>query len=335
MFLLCDVGGTNTRIALSKNLKDIDEIFVFETKEKYKDFLKVIEKFKERKIIKSCFGFAGNFDKNREKLIYAPNLKDYEGRNLKKDLEKILKCKVILENDAVLAGLGEAYFGAGKKYKIFSYLTFSSGIGGAKIVNHKVDENVFGFEPGHSLFLLNFFLEPQTHANLKRTNTKKTRTHTNLKRTYSNMYEPIRAKFARVRSKFEIVRIFRESSFPVRESSYSIEDLLGGKSLEEVFKQKLEEIKDKKFWREITKLYALFLINVSLFWSTEVIIIGGGISKRLDFKVLNKDFRGFHPLGWRVKILRSKLGDLGGIYGGLTRIYIDSNMIFQKWKTKK
>jgi hypothetical protein len=57
-----------------------------------------------------------------------------------------------------------------------------------------------------------------------------------------------------------------------------------------------------------------------LFWSTEVIIIGGGISKRLDFKVLNKDFRSFHPLGWRVKILRSKLGDLGGIYGGLAML---------------
>jgi glucokinase len=264
MFLLADVGGTKTRIALTKNFKDIDEIFVFETKEKYKDFLKVIEKFRERKIIKTCFGFAGNFDKKKERLIYAPHLKDYEGRNLKKDLERILKCKVILENDAVLAGLGEAYFGAGKKYKIFSYLTFSSGIGGAKIVNHKVDENVFGFEPGHSLFLL-------------------------------------------IQEKDKTL-------------VFEVEDLIGGKSLEEVFKQKLEEIKDKKFWREITKLYALFLINVSLFWSTEVIIIGGGISERLDFKILNKDFRSFHPLGWRAKILKSKLGDLGGIYGGLSML---------------
>jgi predicted NBD/HSP70 family sugar kinase len=206
---------------------------------------------------------AGNFDKKKEKLIYALNLKDYEGRNLKKDLGRILKCKVILENDAVLAGLGESYFGAGKNYKIFSYLTFSSGIGGAKIVNYKVDENVFGFEPGHSLFLLN-----------------------------------------QEKDKTLI---------------FEVEDLIGGKSLKEIFKQRLEEIKDKKFWREITKLYALFLVNVSLFWSTEVIIIGGGISKRLDLKVLNKDFQSFHPLGWRVKILRSKLGDLSGIYGGLAK----------------
>jgi glucokinase len=264
MFLLCDVGGTNTRIAFSKNLKDIDEIFISETKENYKDFLKIIEKFKGRKIIKSCFGFAGNFDKKKEKLIYAPNLENYKRKSLKKDLEKILKCKVILENDTVLAGLGEAYFGAGKKYKIFSYLTFSSGIGGVKIVNYKVDENVFGFEPGHSLFLLNQDKD--------------------------------------------------------KTSVFELEDLLGGKSLEEVFKQRLEETKDKKFWKEITKLYALFLVNVSLFWSTEVIIIGGGISKRLDFKVLNKNFQNFHPLGWKVKILKSKLGDLGGIYGGLAML---------------
>jgi glucokinase len=275
MFLLGDVGGTKTRIALSRNLKDIDEIFVFETKEKYKDFLKVIEKFKERKIKQTCFGFAGNFDKKKERLIYAPNLKDYEGRNLKKDLERILKCKVILENDAVLAGLGEAHFGAGKNYKIFSYLTFSSGIGGAKIINYKVDENMFGFEPGHSLFLLNFRVSPCL-----------------------------------------VGRQARE----VRVSPREAEDLIGGKSLENFLNKRLEEIKDKKFWREITKLYALFLVNVSLFWSTEVIIIGGGISKRLDFKILNKDFRGFHPLGWRVKILRSKLRDLSGIYGGLAML---------------
>ncbi len=271
MFLLGDIGGTKTRIAFSKNLKNIDEIFVFETKKKYKDFLKIIEKLRERKIVKTCFGFAGNFDKKKEKLIYAPNLKDYEGRNLKKDLERILKCRVILENDAVLAGLGEAYFGAGKNYKIFSYLTFSSGIGGVKIVNYKIDENVFGFEPGHSLFLLNF------HVSLRE----------------------------------------------VRVSPREVEDLIGGKSLEEIFKQKLEGIKNKKFWKEITKLYVLFLVNVSLLWSTEVIIIGGGISKRLNFKVLNKNFQNFHPLKWKIKILRSKLGDLGVIYGCLAKIKFD------------
>jgi glucokinase len=312
MFLLGDVGGTKTRIALSENLKNIDEIFVFETKEKYRDFLEVIEKFRERKIRQArldsarqaCFGFAGNFDKKKERLIYAPNLKDYEERNLKKDLERILKGKVILENDAVLAGLGEAYFGAGKNYKIFSYLTFSSGIGGAKIVNYKVDENVLGFEPGHSLFLLNFRVSPCLAGRQAR----------------KVCVGPREVRPEPVRSTDLGLPRTALCSGAGRVSPRSIEDLIGGKSLENFLNKRLEEIKDKKFWREITKLYALFLVNVSLFWSTEVIIIGGGISKRLDFKVLNKDFRIFHPLGWRAKILRSKLGDLGGVYGGLAML---------------
>ena len=260
-YLIGDIGGTKTRIALSKNLKKIDKILVFETKEKYENFLEFIKRFSLLKIKKACFGFAGNFDKKKEKLIYAPNLRNYEGKNLKKDLEKVLKCKVILENDAALAGLGEAYYGAGKKYKVFAYLTFSSGIGGVRIVNYKTDENVFGFEPGHSLFLLN-------------------------------------------QEKNKILILEAES-------------LIGGKNLKDIFSQKLEKIKNKKFWRKITKLYSLFLVNVSLFWSPEVIVVGGGIGRRLDLKILNKNFQNFHPLGWKIKILKSKLDDLSGIYGGL------------------
>ncbi len=74
---------------------------------------------------------------------------------LKKDLEKILNCDVILENDALLAGLGESFYGIGQRFNIFGYLTISTGIGGCKFVNKKADENVFGFEPGHSYFLVN------------------------------------------------------------------------------------------------------------------------------------------------------------------------------------
>ena len=124
-YILGDIGGTRIRFGLSKNLKKIDKVWVFETPKNYKEFLNLIGKFSNEKFRKACFGLAGNFNCKKEKLIYAPNLRDYEGKDLKKDLEKILKCEVILENDACLAGLGEAYFGAGKRYKIFSYITFS------------------------------------------------------------------------------------------------------------------------------------------------------------------------------------------------------------------
>ncbi|MCS7184233.1 MAG: ROK family protein, partial [Patescibacteria group bacterium] len=92
--------------------------------------------------------------------LLAQNLKDFENKEIKRDLEKILKCQVILENDAVLGGLGEAYFGSGKNLFTFCYLTFGTGIGGVKIFKGRVAENIFGFEPGHSyLIFKNNFLE--------------------------------------------------------------------------------------------------------------------------------------------------------------------------------
>lgn len=73
------------------------------------------------------------------------------------DLARRLGCPVYLENDAALAGLGEAVVGAGQDTAILVYLTISSGIGGARIVNRKIDASRQGFEPGYQI--LNY-LEP-------------------------------------------------------------------------------------------------------------------------------------------------------------------------------
>ena len=66
-------------------------------------------------------------------------------------MRKIFHAPVFLENDAALAGLGEAVFGAGKGKKIVAYLTISTGVGGCRIVDGKIDENSQGFEPGHQI----------------------------------------------------------------------------------------------------------------------------------------------------------------------------------------
>ena len=67
---------------------------------------------------------------------------------IKNEVEKLFNTKVVLENDAALAGLGEACFGAGKDKEIVAYLTISTGIGGARIVGQKIDVSLWGFEPG-------------------------------------------------------------------------------------------------------------------------------------------------------------------------------------------
>ncbi|MGC8981481.1 MAG: ROK family protein [Minisyncoccia bacterium] len=264
MYILGNIGGTKTRIGISKNLKKIDKIFLYSTPKFYKEFLELISKFlhigKVGNLKASCFGFAGVFDKKKERLIFAPNLKDYENKNLKNDLEKILNCKVYLENDAILEALEEANFGAGKKFKIFGYVTLGTGIGGAKVVNFKIDENYFGFEPGHSLFL--------------------------------------------IQDKDKIIPI-------------EVEEVLGGKSIERAIGKNPKDIKDEKFWINYSKILALFLINISLLWSIEGIILGGSLTKSVNFKVLKKEFNRFYPFSIKPKILKAKIKKSKGLYGAL------------------
>ncbi|TAN58722.1 ROK family protein [Patescibacteria group bacterium] len=83
------------------------------------------------------------------------NLRGWSKKPLAKELKKIFGAPVLLENDAGLAGLGEAVYGAGKGKKIVAYLTISTGVGGARIVDEKIDKNAFGFEPGHQIVFLN------------------------------------------------------------------------------------------------------------------------------------------------------------------------------------
>jgi fructokinase len=58
---------------------------------------------------------------------------------------------IYLENDAAVAGLGEAVFGAGKGLEIVAYHTVSTGVGGVKIENGEIDHASAGFEPGHQI----------------------------------------------------------------------------------------------------------------------------------------------------------------------------------------
>ncbi len=259
MNLFFDIGASKIKIGWSKNLKKIEGYKILDTPKKYKDFLNFIkENIRTYDVPIIVFGFPGVFDRKKEKLIYSSNLKDFENRNLKKDLEKISKADIYLENDALLAGLGEAVYGAGKNFNIVTYITLSTGVGGARIVNKRPDEKFFGFEPGHSYFLISGDL------------------------------------------------------FPIE-----VENLISGLALERIFGKKPEKINNQKIWQEINFLVSLFLVNVSLFWSPEVIIIGGGLSKSLDINLIRKNFSKLFPFKIKPRIIKSKLKNKSSLYGSL------------------
>lgn len=154
MFLSLDIGGTNTRIAISKDGKKIYKKVSFLTPKKYDDGIDLIEEKIEEltnhHVPNSiAVGAASPIDYEKGSLIKVPALPSWSGHLLRKELELRLRTKVYLENDAALAGVAEA--SKRQKYKIVAYITLSTGIGGARIVDGRVDYHATPFEPGHMI----------------------------------------------------------------------------------------------------------------------------------------------------------------------------------------
>ena len=156
MYLLFDIGGTKTRLATSKDAVSFNTPIIIDTPQKFEEGISAFDNAVNKlvggeKIEKAVGAVSGPLDKEHSMLVNAPNLKGWNGKPLKKELEKILSAPVVLENDAALVGLGEAVYGAGKGHNIVAYITVSTGVGGARIVGGKIDVSSMGFEPGHQV----------------------------------------------------------------------------------------------------------------------------------------------------------------------------------------
>lgn len=166
MYLLFDIGGTKTRIALSHDLSSFDDPVIFDTDPVFSSgiikFAEEVKKLTGGKKLKAAIGgMAGVFDKNREKLLKSPNLPDWEKKLIVFEFERIFGVKPEIFNDADLAALGEAVFGAGKNGDIVAYITVSTGVGGGLIIDKKIQEHTYGFEPGHLI------VNPETKETLQ------------------------------------------------------------------------------------------------------------------------------------------------------------------------
>ncbi|MBX4188033.1 MAG: ROK family protein [Candidatus Doudnabacteria bacterium] len=149
MYLLFDIGATHMRLAVSSGAR-LGKSVIVDTPENYKAGLELFKLLSEGllKNTKPVLAIGGIASPVSEKNKIASFIKkDWKNKSILKDLTKILGCKVILGNDAALAALGEAKYGSGRNKKIVAYLTISSGIGGARVVNGDIDNNSIGFEP--------------------------------------------------------------------------------------------------------------------------------------------------------------------------------------------
>lgn len=155
-YIVFDVGGTNLRLAFSPDGKTLSDIISNPTPTQPAAAVEMMAQFaqnhtSDHNIQAIAGGIPGPMDKEKTMILNAPNLPEWKNFPLKTKIADALSAPTILENDATLAGVGEAVFGAGQGKKIVAYITVSTGLGGTRIVDGQIDPSSLGFEPGHHI----------------------------------------------------------------------------------------------------------------------------------------------------------------------------------------
>lgn len=265
--IVCDIGGTSTRLELSEDGQSFTAPIVYPTPENFDQAIEVFSKhvndLKGNKETIVIAGLPGVVDRKMGGLNRS-HLTDWVGKSFVEKVREKTNCQVKVENDAALVALGEATTGAGKGYGIVAYITISTGVGGARIVDGKIDVSHFGFEPGRQII----------------------------------NYEKLSQGFAHA----------------------TLEGKVSGRALKLKYGAIASQIHEAKLWDEVAMEVAVGLHNVAVFWSPEVIVVGGGLILNSDlsiasvkekFKALGDDYY-FIP-----EIKKATLGDFGGLAGGL------------------
>lgn len=149
MYLGIDVGGTKTLVASLDSHGKITEEIRFPTPKDYDDFVVEVAtnvaNLKTKEFKAGAIGIPGKIDRKRGVGLAFGNLA-WKNVPVCKDVEKIAKCPVAIDNDANLAGLSEAMLV--KQYKKVLYVTVSTGIGTGFIVDRKIDPALADSEGG-------------------------------------------------------------------------------------------------------------------------------------------------------------------------------------------
>lgn len=158
MYFVFDIGGTNMRLAVSADGISISNSKIVPTPTNFNEGIRILKQVagelsRREKIDKVAGGIAGPLDKEKTMLVASAHVGGWVQKPLKEELEKAFGCRVYLENDTAIEGLGEAIKGSGAGKNIVAYITIGTGVGGVRVVDGKIDKNALGFEPGHQIIM--------------------------------------------------------------------------------------------------------------------------------------------------------------------------------------
>jgi predicted NBD/HSP70 family sugar kinase len=154
MKIVFDIGGTNIRVAVAEDNKVV-RVEKESTPADPADAVDLFEAMAKKvsaggSVDGIAGGIAGVIEKSGH-IKGSPNLSQWVGSPFVQEISKRFGVQVSVYNDAALAGLGEAVFGAGRGHSIVAYIGAGTGIGGARVVNGSIDSYAQGFEPGSQI----------------------------------------------------------------------------------------------------------------------------------------------------------------------------------------
>ncbi|MEO7002065.1 MAG: ROK family protein [Ktedonobacterales bacterium] len=139
-YIALDIGGTTTRLAATRkrDTADMTPLDAYPTPQNYHEHLSYLKGY--LRSVQDAYGAApggigvsvgGRISRDGASVAVAPNLPEYVGMPLARDLAVIGNCEVRLAHDTVCGLLGERRFGALHGEARGAYLTLSTGTGAA------------------------------------------------------------------------------------------------------------------------------------------------------------------------------------------------------------
>lgn len=157
-----DLGGTNLRIAAVDQQGILLEKIVLDTRvtmgrdHVVSDMCKAIKGLAGKlpaagSLLGIGIGVPGIIDMESGMVRESPNLPDWGDYPARTEIEKRLGTRVILENDANSAALGEKWLGAAREFDDMGMLTLGTGVGGGLVLGGRIWHGMNGManEFGH------------------------------------------------------------------------------------------------------------------------------------------------------------------------------------------
>ena len=157
-----DLGGTNLRIAAVNQQGDLMEKVTLGTRValgkdhvigEMCDAIRVLSaKYRGAGALQGIgIGVPGIIDLKTGMLRESPNLPGWAETPVRDEIERLLGTRVILENDANVAALGEKWLGAARDVEDMAMLTLGTGVGGGIVLRGRIWHGMTGMagEFGH------------------------------------------------------------------------------------------------------------------------------------------------------------------------------------------